>query len=187
MTIDELVKNLEREYEIDYDEYLGTISVFANNERKIVLDLMLEFDEENSNISIYQQFVYSHFDSLIKQLATDYQKLLFIQNLSITSKILPETNVYIPMGCPFDEEQVGYFRIEANIESIFETLDWFANIKYDSDNLDYNFLKEKYPMQLNMFLELENKVYDYLKSLELDGWSLMSDHKETSYEKSILN
>lgn len=160
MTKDEFIQEYKDIYDLDDDDIEDQIIVLGNKKTEVdYLPITIDFCEKYCDI--YLEFTYSDSDSLFTTKDTNEEQLLFMQKLGIAHGVPPELEYYDGMGCPFVDEQVGYFHIpyeREKIGSVLKSIEAVFSLYSTISTLDEEYLSKNFHDEYCTFLEYENDI-----------------------------
>lgn len=165
MNTDGLISKLKKHFEIDFYEEFDCI---RTDEYEFVINL----DEEEQLFSIYREFSFPVRSNIESSSEAMFFELQFIQSLYSLCHMEPEMEYELSMGCCYDDELVGFFKINLDNEAIFEYVKWFVDAENCEDDLNYDLLSDLFPDKLDSYINqwrAENNRLEYWTNI---GWSV---------------
>lgn len=163
MTKGEFIEKCKSVYMIDFIDEDNEIEIIGRKKSKneyITFENAIIIDLEMNFCDIYQVFTYREYDSLFTIREIDREKLLLMQTLGKICGMLPELDFFDGMGCPFEDDHVGYFNVEYDFEKINQILEAFESVIWLDENaeIDEKYLMQNFESEYCAFLEHENDI-----------------------------
>lgn len=183
---------MERFYELVAKlNELYTIECCEDNIWIFELNVVLSYDVSSSYVSIYRECLYFDCNDDQKYLSALFENLLFLQGLYVASKECPRIEIHESKGDIEGVECVGFYGVELKEEDVLEILGWFERVDYGEDKLNFDILKQSYPVELERYLRLEDEMALELSFLRNEGWKEISDFskfsKKNEYDGIYVN
>lgn len=165
MKTEQLLEKLTEKFGVEFYEEFDCIVMEGYS-------FIMEWDEDENLFSIYKIFSYPVGTNTESCVGIMEEELSFIQNLYLESNQKPEEDYEVSMGCPYDDEKVGYFNCKFLDEEIFRMISYFSATEEKSNDLDFELLKEIVPEKVRDYFEEWKTENDKLYYLADVGWKV---------------
>ncbi|PAB60531.1 restriction endonuclease [Anaeromicrobium sediminis] len=139
------------------------IDVFEDNDEIRVefyeISLIIRYDIKKDTLDIFSSFVYDHdeeLETLKLHLDAQYRTIIISQLFFGFFNKKPEELSTFSLGCPFDENEIGYTNVDFNIDLLDKLVNHLKNNVYKPEI--FNIGKLNFPVEYQLYLEIKENI-----------------------------